>query len=171
LTHLQEDDKPQKETAVVTKLNKKQSQSSNQSNAQNSLRNTFGWARVDVLTMLIVCTFLASLCFSAIVESFHTMFHVSHHDHLDHKEEYHTYTYEICILMGALGLVLNGLSYLLIGGFTSHQGNFLHLTSDGNVYVLDRVVTDSRKPQSSETRFKEKSKLFHELSRDACSEY
>lgn len=40
---------------------------------------------------------------------------------------------------GAAGLVLNGLCYLLIGGYTFHQGSFLHVTESGDV-VLSKVV-------------------------------
>jgi zinc transporter 1 len=121
--------------------------------------------------MVIVCVFLTSLCFSVVVEVIQTLFHVSHNDHMNHKGEYHTYTYEICIILGGLGLVLNGISYLLIGGYTFHQGSFLHLTADGNVYVLDRNDCDNRKPPvtSNESRIKRKAQLLHELSRDACS--
>lgn len=85
---------------------------------EKSLKNTFGWARVDVLTMVIVCTFLTSLCFSAVVEVIQTLFHIGHNDHVAHEEEFHSYTYETIIILGALGLVLNGISYLLIGGYT-----------------------------------------------------
>lgn len=123
--------------------------------------------------MVIVCTFLTSLCFSVVVEVIQTLFHVGHNDHLEHQGKFHTYTYEICIILGGLGLVLNGIAYLLIGGYTFHQGSFLHLTSDGNVYVLDRNECDSRRPavSSNESKMKRKSQLLHELSRDACSKY
>lgn len=137
---------------------------------EKSLKNTFGWARVDVLTMVIVCTFLTSLCFSVVVEVIQTLFHIHHKDHVEHSEEFHHFTYEFCIILGALGLVLNGISYLLIGGYTYHQGSFLHLTADGNVYILDRVVTDGRKiSDSKEMKIEKKSQKFHELSRDICS--
>lgn len=138
---------------------------------EKSLKNTFGWARVDVLTMVIVCTFLTSFCFSTVVEVIQTLFHIEHHDHIEHSEEYHEYTFETIIILGALGLVLNGISYLLIGGYTYHQGSFLHLTADGNVYILDRVVTDGRKiSDSNEAKTDRKSQKIHELSRDVCSE-
>lgn len=88
---------------------------------EKSLKNTFGWARVDVLTMVIVCTFMTSLCFSIVVEVIQTLFHIDHNDHKSHKDDFHAYPNEIIIILGALGLVLNGISYLLIGGFTFHQ--------------------------------------------------
>lgn len=139
---------------------------------ERSLKNTFGWARVDVLTMVIVCTFLAALCFSGIVEVIQTVFHITHNDHVEHQGAFHTYAHEICIILGAIGLILNGISYLLIGGYTYHQGSFLHLTADGNVYILDRVVDDGRKvSDSKETKDERKSKKIHEMARDVCSKF
>lgn len=120
--------------------------------------------------MVIVCTFLTSLCFSVVVEVIQTLFHIEHKDHVEHEEQFHVYTYETIIILGVLGLVLNGISYLLIGGYTFHQGSFLQLTSDGNVYILDRVVTDGRKiSDSKESKIERKSQKVHELSRDVCS--
>jgi len=145
---------------------------SQQRQHEKSLKNTFGWARVDVLTMVIVCTFMTSLCFSVIVEVIQTLFHIGHKDHVGHKNEFHSYRYEICIILGALGLVLNGITYLLIGGYTYHQGSFLHLTSDGNVFISDSVVTDGRKiAGSKDGKVERKSQKLHELSRDTCSKF
>lgn len=139
---------------------------------EKSLKNTFGWARVDVLTMVIVCTFLTSFCFSIAVEVIQTLFHIEHNDHVSHENEFHAYTNETIIILGVLGLVLNGICYLLIGGYTFHQGSFLHLTADGNVYILDRVVEDGRKiSDSKDDRVKRKTKKLHEISRDVCSKY
>ncbi|CRK92631.1 CLUMA_CG006173, isoform A [Clunio marinus] len=136
---------------------------------EKSLKNTFGWARVDVLTMVIVCTFLTSLCFSIVVEVIQTLFHIEHKDHIEHEDKFHSYSYEICVVVGAIGLVLNGISYLLIGGYTYHQGSFLQLSEDGNVFILDRVVTDGRKISDSKAKIEQKSQKVHELSRDVCS--
>lgn len=99
---------------------------------EHTLRNTFGWTRIDVLTMLIVCIFLASLSFSLLVEAIQTLIHIEHQDTIHHP-------LSILILAGS-GLLLNGLCYLLIGGYTYHQGSFLHITSSGDV-ILDRIVS------------------------------
>lgn len=101
---------------------------------ERSLRNTFGWTRIDILTMLIVCIFLAALCFSLLVEAMQTLIHIGHQDAMH---------YPVAVMsIGAVGLLLNGLCYLLIGGYTFHQGSFLHITSAGDV-VLDHIVTGS----------------------------
>lgn len=167
LNELTEDEQ---QRAIIEKhlSDKKKQQNQN----ARALENTFGWARIEVLTMIIVCTFLASFCFSIFVEVIQTFFHVGHNDHIEHEDSFHTYTYEICILLASLGLVLNGISYLLIGGYTFHQGSFLHLTKDGNVYVVDRGVNDNgKKPDNHDLKLKRKSQVVHELARDACSEY
>ncbi|KAH8300422.1 hypothetical protein KR018_004926 [Drosophila ironensis] len=101
---------------------------------EEKLRNTFGWARIDILTMLIVFIILASLSFSLVVEALQTLVHI------DHKDTMHL---PIPVMMlGFVGLILNGLTYLLIGGYTLHQGSFLHLTPGGNV-VLERSMSSN----------------------------
>lgn len=121
-------------TSELTKCQDKKKHKITQRGAQRErkLRNTFGWTRIDVIVMLICCVFLASLSFSLVVEALQTLFHI------DHQHEVHEPIFVVCI--GATGLLLNGICYLLIGGFTFHQGSFLYVTESGDV-VLDRVVT------------------------------
>lgn len=97
---------------------------------ESKLYNTFGWTRIDILTMLIVCIFLASLSFSLLVEALQTLVHIDHQDTMHLPVP--------VFILGAVGLVLNGLCYLLIGGYTMHQGSFFHVTSSGDV-VLDNI--------------------------------
>lgn len=75
---------------------------------ERKLKNTFGWARIDVIAMLICCVFMASLCFSLLVEALQTLVHINHHDEMHHPIPV------LCI--GGAGLLLNGICYLLIGG-------------------------------------------------------
>lgn len=88
---------------------------------EGTLRNTFGWARIDVLTMLIMCIFMASLCFSSFVESVRTLLHISHGDAMHFPL--------IVLMIGGSGLLLNGLTYLLIGGYTRNQITFLQVSN------------------------------------------
>ena len=109
--------------------------------------------------MLIGCIFLASLCFSVFVEAIQTLVHI------EDQDEMH---FPLVILMvGAVGLLLNGFCYFLIGGknhptfhtfffligsilillslllftgYTFHQGSYLHVTENGEV-ILERSVT------------------------------
>ncbi|XP_053685677.1 zinc transporter 10 [Sabethes cyaneus] len=140
---------------------------------ETSLKNTFGWTRIDVLTMLVVCIFLASFCFSAVVEALQTLSHIHHQDAMH---------YPIPVLiLGSLGIILNGFCYLLIGGYTYHQGSFLYITSSGDV-VLDRVVTGdgmrkgerrlsgSRKHVAAGVKYESpKRQSVREMMRDICS--
>lgn len=79
---------------------------------ERHLRNTFGWARVDVLVILIGCVFLASLCFSLLVEALQTLVHISHHDEMHHPIP--------VMCLGVVGILINILCYLLIGGKQFH---------------------------------------------------
>lgn len=99
---------------------------------ERSLRNTFGWTRIDILTMLIGGIFLAAFCFSLLIEAVQTLIHIDHQDTMHHPVA--------VALLGLSGLLLNGLCFWLIGGYTYHQGSFLCITDDGDV-ILNRVVT------------------------------
>lgn len=101
------------------------------SRQEKKLRNTFGWARIDVMSMLICCIFIASLVFSLFVAAFQTLFHIDHNEQMHHPIP--------VLYLGCAGILLNGLCYLLIGGYTFHQGSFLYVTESGDV-VLNRVV-------------------------------
>ncbi|KAI5703235.1 hypothetical protein M8J75_009322 [Diaphorina citri] len=101
--------------------------------SETRLRNTFGWARIDVLVMLIGCIFLASLCFSLMLEAAQTLGHISHHDEMHHPLQ--------VLLVGAVGMILNGFCYLMIGGYTYYQGSFLRVGDSGDI-TLDKGITD-----------------------------
>lgn len=80
---------------------------------ENKLKNTFGWARIDVIVMLICCVFLLSLSFSLLVEALQTLVHI------DHFHEMHNPL--TVFIVGCVGLILNGICYLLIGGVFSQS--------------------------------------------------
>lgn len=100
--------------------------------ADRRLRNTFGWARIDVLVSLIGTVFLASLCFSLVVEAVQTLLHIDHHDEM-HEPLY-------VAGAGVASLAVNVLCYIVLGGYTFHQGSFFHVTEKGDV-VLEPAVT------------------------------
>ncbi|KAK0075208.1 hypothetical protein PV325_007240 [Microctonus aethiopoides] len=108
---------------------------SNHSCSDRRMKNTFGWARIDILTMLVCCVFLASFCFSLLVEALQTLIHI---DHLD--EMHHPLTV-MCI--GISGILLNAFCYLIIGGYTFNQGLFLHITKDGKVVLQKNISTEA----------------------------
>lgn len=105
--------------------------------ADRRLRNTFGWARIDVLVSLIGTVFLASLCFSLLVEAVQTLLHIDHHDEM-HEPLY-------VAGAGVASLAVNALCYVLLGGYTFHQGSFFHVTEKGDVVLEPAVTEDSVK--------------------------
>lgn len=152
------------------------------SSHQEQLRNTFGWTRIDVLTMLIVCIFLASLCFSALIAALQNLVHMDQQDTMHHPIP--------VLAIAVIGLFLNGLCYMLIGGYTYHQGSFLHLSSSGEV-VLERVTVTQSDDGKQRLRGKINSNIssekvqsedlppemrvrrlhWHDICRDLCSKY
>lgn len=105
--------------------------------ADRRLRNTFGWARIDVLVSLIGTVFLASLCFSLLVEAVQTLLHIDHHDEM-HEPLY-------VAGAGVASLAINALCYVMLGGYTFHQGSFFHVTENGDVMLDPAVTQDSVK--------------------------
>lgn len=138
------------------------------------MQNTFGWTRIDVLTMLVVCIFLASLCFSIFIESIQTLIHL---DHAGDAMHYPIYV----LIVGAGGLILNLFCYLIIGGYTFHQGSFLSINEKGDV-MLKTVITDEQSIRQGQKRLsrnkplpkgsqpaQRKRESSREVCRDMCS--
>lgn len=86
--------------------------------------------------MLVVCIFLASLLFSLLIQALQTLIHIDQQDTMHHPI--------LVLILTVGGLLLNGLCYALIGGYTFHQGSFLHINSTGDV-VLDRIVVGNKR--------------------------
>uniref|UniRef100_A0A8D8TQA7 Zinc transporter 10 n=1 Tax=Cacopsylla melanoneura TaxID=428564 RepID=A0A8D8TQA7_9HEMI len=128
--------------------------------SETRLRNTFGWARIDVLVLLIGCIFLTSLCFSLTLEAAQTLGHISHHDAMHQPLQ--------VLLVGATGLVLNGFCYLMIGGYTYYQGSFLRVGHSGDI-TLSKGMTDMMSTENpmARTQFKPKRQGPWEMTRDS----
>lgn len=70
-----------------------------------SKKNTFGWARAEVLGALVNAVFLIALCFTIFVEALQRMFHDEHiHDP------------DLMLIVGSIGLVINLVGLLLFHG-------------------------------------------------------
>ncbi|XP_011630150.1 zinc transporter 1 isoform X1 [Pogonomyrmex barbatus] len=115
------------EQSSVTSLSTK----TKESWSDRRMKNTFGWARIDIVTMLVCYVFLASFCFSLLMEALQTLVHI------DHLDEMHHPLPVLCI--GISGILLNAFCYILIGGFTFNQGIFLHVTKSGDVILCRNV--------------------------------
>ncbi|XP_042868351.1 cation diffusion facilitator family protein 1-like [Penaeus japonicus] len=100
-----------------------------------SLHNTFGWARLEVLSMLTTLLFLSALCFSVAVEAIQTAVHAGHQDAMHHPLQ--------VLILGIVGLAINGVVFCLIGGYTHHQGCFLEMRPSGGVWVGRQVTQEA----------------------------
>ncbi|XP_025988313.1 zinc transporter 1 [Solenopsis invicta] len=132
------------EQGSVTSLSTKTKESC----SDRRMKNTFGWARIDIVTMLVCCVFLASFCFSLLMEALQTLVHI------DHLDEMHHPLPVLCI--GVSGIFLYAFCYILIGGFTFNQGIFLHVTKSGDVILRRNVSSqetkDGEQQLSAQTR-------------------
>lgn len=139
------------------------------SSGPQSLHNTFGWARLEVLSMITTLLFFTALCFSVSIESVQTALHVGHQDAMHHPLP--------VMALGAVGLALNALVFFLIGGYTHHQGCFLEMRDSGSVWVGRQVTQEAvqagRRTLSSTSlagsnRRQRARQLCKEVVRDTC---
>lgn len=70
--------------------------------------------------------------------------------HIDHQDTMHLPAAVLALAVG--GLILNVFCYLLIGGYTHHQENFLHMNPTGDV----RLDRDEMRRSSRRLSFKTK---------------
>jgi len=80
---------------------------------EESLKNTFGWRRLDVVGSISSLVFLFSLCFATAIEALQTVFHNGHLDTMHHPD------WIMVTVCGNLGLWL--LSFVTVGGYSYHQ--------------------------------------------------
>ncbi|GAB6033174.1 hypothetical protein CHUAL_012780 [Chamberlinius hualienensis] len=92
---------------------------------ENTLKNTFGWARIEVLGLLISILALTALCFSVFVEALQTFVHAGHSDAMHHPLE--------VMCTGVVGIALNLICFLTIGG-VAHGTRTLNV-NPGDVQV------------------------------------
>ncbi|XP_055383699.1 uncharacterized protein LOC129613593 [Condylostylus longicornis] len=106
---------------------------------EKKLKNTFGWTRINVLTMSVIFIVLASLSFSNVIEAIKAFIHMSHKDIIH---------YPLPVLTcGAIGLVLDSLTYFLIGGYTIHLVNFCKFKNLSN---YSSICSDIEKIKNNE---------------------
>ncbi|CAI9725217.1 zinc cadmium resistance 1-like [Octopus vulgaris] len=91
-------------------------------------KNTFGWARAEVLGALVNAVFLIALCFSIFVESL---------KRLVEKEEIHNP--KMLVIVGVLGLVVNFIGLCLFRGHTHSHGSS-HGDKSENVALVENKI-------------------------------
>ncbi|XP_022164306.1 zinc transporter 1 isoform X2 [Myzus persicae] len=102
-----EEDSPES-NMTVSKSGQISSSSCVHHHPEKKLKNTFGWARIEVVLMLGGCVFLASLSFSLVVEAIQTLIHIDHQDPMHHPIS--------VFIIGLVGILIHGLCCLLLGG-------------------------------------------------------
>jgi len=78
-----------------------------------SLKNTFGWRRLEVVGSIASLVFLFSLCFATLIEALQTLFHNDHLDTMHHPEW--------IMLLVASNVAVWCVSFVVIGGYSYHQ--------------------------------------------------
>jgi len=78
-----------------------------------SIKNTFGWRRMEVVGSIASLVFLFSLCFATFIEALQTVFHNDHLDTMHHPEW--------ILLLLAVNLAIWTVSLIVIGGYSYHQ--------------------------------------------------
>lgn len=85
-----------------------------------SEKNTYGWARAEVLGALVNSVFLIALCFTIFVEALQRLFHNEHiHDP------------NLMLIVGGLGLLINLIGLALFSGHAHSHGGGGHGHSHG----------------------------------------
>ncbi|KAH6936850.1 hypothetical protein HPB50_023729 [Hyalomma asiaticum] len=103
---------------------------------ERTLKNTFGWARVEVLGTLVNMLFLMALCFAISVAAVQTIVHASHENTEPH--------YPMLLLcFGILGLAVDIVCYIVIGGTRVRRGCNLRIVHGTEVQVNFVVGTES----------------------------
>jgi len=92
---------------------------------KGSRKNTFGWARAEVLGALVNAVFLVAMCFTIFVEAIERLTHAHEVEHVD-----------MLIYVGIAGLVINVVGLMLFSGHGHSHG------TDHMELVVDSVTTD-----------------------------
>jgi len=110
-----------------------------------SLKNTFGWRRMEVVGSISSLVFLFSLCFGTIIEALQTLFHTSHLDTMHHPDW-------IMVLV-SVNVAVWLLSFFIIGGYSYHQGRAVTQAKPSKkVYMHDEKMSGC-------SRFMEKTRM------------
>jgi zinc transporter 1 len=81
----------------------------------SSQKNTYGWARAEVLGALVNSVFLVALCFTIFVEALQRLF-----------VDEHIHNPDMMLIVGGLGLAVNLIGLLLFQGHAHSHGGGGH---------------------------------------------
>lgn len=112
---------------------------------ERTLRNTFGWARLEVLGALINLLFQVALCFAISVAAIQTLVHASH-------ENTEPRLPLVLLCFAILGLAVHTVCYLVIGRHESRRGCNVGIVSGTDVqvnFVLDDETWAGTGPENA----------------------
>lgn len=128
------------------------------SNEEESLKNTFGWHRIEVVGSICSLIFLLSLCFATFVESLQTLFHTGHLDTMHHPDW--------ILLLCAVHLLVWTFSFVMVGGHTHLQNTAVRIVTQRR-FLKSRGISKGEektfKDILSEVRLKEIARDLHGL--------
>ncbi|OAF71896.1 Solute carrier family 30 member 8 [Intoshia linei] len=100
---------------------------------RRSKRNTFGWARAEVLGALVNAVYLAALCFTIVIESIQKITTIATMSEDDVKMDNHYLidkkNFNLLLIVGGVGLAINVVGLIVLGGHShghSHEDDHGH---------------------------------------------
>ncbi|XP_055348929.1 uncharacterized protein LOC129595828 [Paramacrobiotus metropolitanus] len=98
---------------------------------KTSEKNTFGWARMEVLGALVNAVFLCALCFSIFIEAIQRF-----------TEDVKVENPELVLIVGGVGLAVNLIGLVLFHDHDHHGHGHSHIHShtDGDIHTEDLMV-------------------------------
>jgi len=102
---------------------------------EKTLKNTFGWRRMEVVGSISSLVFLFSLCFGTMIEALQTVFHNDHLDTMHHPEW--------IMLLVSCNVAIWLVSFFIIGGYSYHQSRAVKQDKPRRQHYLpDEIVSD-----------------------------
>lgn len=105
---------------------------------KNNFYTFFGWTRINVLVALICFTLVSSFCFTLLIAAIQAFVHISHH----HKMHYPIFVF----VTGFIGLILNAMCQIFIGGYTFSQDSFVYMQLSANIIINNNQIDLCKEP-------------------------
>ncbi|KAI5641953.1 cation efflux family domain-containing protein [Phthorimaea operculella] len=114
---------------ITTVLAYKYERADENTGREGRLRNTFGWARIEVVGRLSVHVLFASFALALVVNAMQLGVHSSHHHGQPPRHS------RVIVGCAVIGLLLYAINYLLLAGRELSYSRRLSMTEDGEVVL------------------------------------